>query len=102
MPNLHTDTLRTSTFFKFGTFNGPVTIQPPGVLSNLRFWTFLDPLSGLKHQLNTNMDVNNFTTTVVGTLLSHYGGVQMSLNGKKMVSLFVTENLEVTIQPITV
>ena len=63
---------------------------------------FLDPLSGVKHQLNTIIEVNNFATTVVGSLTyegghSHCEGMQTSLNGRMMVSLFVTENLEVTV-----
>ena len=28
--------------------------------------TFLDLVSGTKHQLNTNLETNNFATTVVG------------------------------------
>ena len=69
--------------------------------------TFLDLLSRVKHQLNTNIEVNNFATTVIGSLTyegghSHCEGMQTSLNGKKMVSLFVTENLEVTVRVVTV
>ena len=69
--------------------------------------TFLDPLSGVKHQLNTNLKVNNFATTIVGSLSyegghSHCEGMQTSLHGKKMVSLLVTENLEVTVRIVSV
>ena len=70
-------------------------------------WMFLDPVSGTKHQLNTNLKVNNFATTVVDTILyegghSHWEGMETNLNGYKMVSLLTTENLEVTVRPVTI
>ena len=69
--------------------------------------TFVDPLSRATHQLNTNLEVNNFATTVLGTLSyegghSHLEGIQTSLHGKKMDSLLVTENLEITVQVVIV
>ena len=68
---------------------------------------FLDPLSRVKHQLNTNLEVNHFATTVMDSLTyegghSHWEGMQTSWNQNKMVSLFVTEDLEVTIRIVTV
>ena len=69
--------------------------------------TFLDPVPRVKHQQNTNLEVNNFDTTVVGTISydgghSHCEGMQTSLNGHKMVSLLTTKNLEVTVQSVTI
>ena len=68
--------------------------------------TLMDPVSGVKHQQNTNWEVSNFDTTVVGTISYedghfHCKGMQTSWNGHKMVSLWNAENLEVTIQSIT-
>ena len=64
--------------------------------------TFLDPLSRVKHQLSTNLEVNNIAFPIMGSLSyegghSHCKGMQTSLHGRKMVSLLITENLEVTI-----
>ena len=68
--------------------------------------TLMDPVSKVKHQQNTNWEVSNFDTTVVGTISYegghfHCKGMQTSWNGHKMVSLWNAENLEVTIQSIT-
>ena len=53
--------------------------------------TFLDPLSRVKHQLNTNLKVNNFATTI-GVILSfegghsHCEGMQTSLHRKRWIA----------------
>ena len=65
--------------------------------------TFLDPVPRVKHQQNTNREVSNFDTTVVGRTLyegshSHWEGMQTKWNGHKRVSPKNTENLEVTIR----
>ena len=69
--------------------------------------TFTDPVSGAKHKLNTKLETNNFTTTIVGVILyddshSFCQGMQTNLNGHKMDSLLTTENLEVTMQKVTI
>ena len=61
----------------------------------------------MKHHLNPKLKVNNFASTVVGSLTyegghSHCEGMDMSLNGRRMTSLFFTENLEVTVRTVTV
>ena len=69
--------------------------------------TVLDPVYRVKHQQNTNQEVSNFDTPVVDTISyegghSHCKGMQTSLNRNKMVSLLTAENLEVTMQSVTI
>ena len=69
--------------------------------------TFTDPVLGARHKLNTNLETNNFATTVVGVILynSSYSiceGMQASLNGHKKECLLTRENLEVTMQKVTI
>ena len=68
---------------------------------------FEDPVSRIRHHLNTNLEVNNFQSTVVGSLTyegahSHCNGMDSHIDGNRMESLFVTESLEVTIRTVTV
>ena len=68
---------------------------------------FQDPVSRTKHHLNTKLEVNNFTSTVVGSLTykgghSHCVGMDTSINRRQMSSLFITESLEVTMRTVTV
>ena len=64
--------------------------------------TLPDPVSGAKHQQNTNWKVSNFNTTIVGQILyegghPHCKEIQTSWNGHKIVSLWDTKDLEVII-----
>ena len=68
---------------------------------------FRDPLSRVKHQLNHSIETNHFATALVGSLMyekghAHCKGSNASINGEHMMSLFVTENLEVTVKTVTV
>ena len=68
---------------------------------------FQDPVPRTKHLLNTKLKVNNFTSTVMGSLMyegghSHCEGMDISINGKRMSSLFVTESFEVIMRTVTV
>ena len=63
---------------------------------------FRDPLFRVKHRLNSSIETNHFTTTVVGSLTykgghSHCEGRDVHVNGECMVSLMVTKSLEVTV-----
>ena len=49
---------------------------------------YLNPLSGMEHQLNTKVEVNNFATTVMGSV-SYSGG-------------HAHEDLEITVRTVTV
>ena len=68
---------------------------------------FKDPMTRTRHRLNTNLEVNNFDSMVVGSLMykgghSHYEGMDTSVNGRRVSSLLVTESLEVTMITVTV
>ena len=68
---------------------------------------FRDPLTRVKHQLNHSLETNYFATTVVGELTydkehAHCKGVDANIGREHMSSLFVTENLEVTVKTVTV
>ena len=68
---------------------------------------FTDLVSGARHELNTNLETNNFATTVVGTISyegnhSYCEGMQASLNGHKKDSLLTKEYLEVTMRKVTI
>ena len=68
---------------------------------------FRDPLTRVKHQLNQSLETNYFATTVVGELTydkehAHCKGVNANIGREHMSSLFVTENLEVTVKTVTV
>ena len=68
---------------------------------------FRDPLTQVKHQLNHSLETNYFATTVVGALTydkgyAHCKGIDANIGRKHMRSLFVTENLEVTVKTVTV
>ena len=63
---------------------------------------FRDPLTRAEHQLNSSVEVNHFKATVIGLVTykgrhSHCVGEDWHVNGKHMVSLLVTESLEVTV-----
>ena len=69
--------------------------------------TFIDPKSGAKYELNTKLEINHFSTTVVGAISyddshSFCQGMQVNLNGHKMDSLLAIEDLEVTMQRVTI
>ena len=68
---------------------------------------FIDPISRIRHQLNTNLEVNNFQSTVIGSLSynrlhSHCIGMDSDVDSNRMESLFVTESLEVTIRTVMI
>ena len=68
---------------------------------------FEDPKSRTRHHLNPKLEVNNFQSMVVGSLTyegrhSHCDGMDSSINGRRMESLFITESWEVTIRTVTV
>ena len=63
--------------------------------------TFMDPKSGAKHDLNTKLEINHFSTTVVGTISydnshSFCQRMQANLIGHRMDNLLAIEDLEVT------
>ena len=67
----------------------------------------MDPKSGAKHDLNTKLEINHFSTPVVGTVSyddsnSFCQGMQANLNGHKMDNLLAIEDLEVTMQRVTI
>ena len=69
--------------------------------------TFMDPKSGAKHDLNTKLEINHFSTTVVGSISydnSHVfcQGMQANLNGHRMDDLLAVEDLEVSMQRVTI
>ena len=69
--------------------------------------TFMDPKSGAKHNLNTKLEINHFSTTVVGSISydnSHVfcQGMQANLNGHRVKDLLAVEDLEVTMQRVTI
>ena len=69
--------------------------------------TFTDPKSGAKHDLNTKLEINHFSTTVVGTISYddshlHCQGIQANLNGHKMDNLLAIEDLEVNMQRVKI
>ena len=58
---------------------------------------FEDPMTRTRQSLNTNLEVNNFDTTVVGSLSyngrhSHCKGMVSSVNGRRVSSLLITES----------
>ena len=68
---------------------------------------FRDSLTQVKHQLNHSLETNYFATSVVGSLIykkghAHSKGSDASIGGEHMMSLFVTENLEVTVKTVMV
>ena len=68
---------------------------------------FEDPETRKRHTLNTNLEVNHFDTTVVGSLSydsghSHCQGMDSSIEGRRVSSLLVTKSLEVTVREVTV
>ena len=68
---------------------------------------FIDPISRIRHQLNANLEVNNFQSTVIGSLSynrlhSHCIGMDSDMDSNRMESLFVTESLEVTIRTVMI
>ena len=68
---------------------------------------FRDPLTRAEHQLNSSTGVNCFKATVIGSVMyngghSHCVGEDWHVNGKHMVSLLVTESLEVTMKRVIV
>ena len=68
---------------------------------------FEDLVLRIRHHLNTNLEVNNFHSTVVGSLTyeraySHCNGMDSNVDGNRMESLFVTESLEVTRRTVMV
>ena len=69
--------------------------------------TFMDPKSGAKHDLNTKLEINHFSTTVIGALYydnshSFCQGMQANLNRHRMDNLLAIENLEVTMRRVTI
>ena len=69
--------------------------------------TFMDPKSGAKHDLNTKLEINHFSTTVVGSISynnSHVfcQGMQANLNRHRMDDLLAMMDLEVTMQRVTI
>ena len=69
--------------------------------------TFMDPKSGAKYDLNTKLEINHFSTTVMGALSydnshSFCQGMQANLNGHKMDNLLAIEDMEVTMQRVTI
>ena len=67
----------------------------------------MDPKSGAKHDLSTKLEINHFSTTVVGTISYddshlHCQGMQANLNGHKMDNLLAIEDLEVTMRRVTI
>ena len=68
---------------------------------------FIDPISRIRHSLNANLEVNNFQSTVIGSLSydgshSHCLRMDSHMDSNRMESLFVTESLEVTIRTVTI
>ena len=83
------------------------TIQVQKCATTASTGVFKDPMSRTKHRLNPKLEVNNFASTVLGSLTyegrhSHCDGMDSSINGRRMESLFVTESLEVTIRTVTI
>ena len=83
------------------------TIQVHDCTSLSATGTFIDPKSGAKHDLNTKLEINHFSTTVVGSISydnSHVfcQGMQANLNGHRMDYLLAMEDLEVTMQRVTI
>ena len=69
--------------------------------------TFMNPKSGAKHDLNTKLEINHFSTTVIGALSydnshSFCQGMQANINGHRMDNLLAIEDLEVTMQRVTI
>merc|ERR1712112_460260 len=69
--------------------------------------TFMDPKSGANHDLNTKLEIIYFSTTVIGALSydnSHLfcQGMQANINGHRMNNLLPIEDLEVTMQRVTI
>ena len=68
---------------------------------------FGDPLSRVKHRLNSSIETNHFIATTIGLLTykgghSHCEGRDAHVSGEHMVSLLVTESLEVTMKKVMV
>ena len=68
---------------------------------------FRDPLTRAEHRLNSSTGVNRFKATVIGSVTykgghSHCVGEDWRVSGKHMVSLLVTESLEVTMKRVTI
>ena len=83
------------------------TIQVQECATTVSTGVFKDPMSRTKHCLNPKLEVNNFASTVLGSLTyegrhSHFDGMDSSINSRRMSSLFVTESLEGTIRTVTV
>ena len=85
------------------------TIQVHDCASMSATGTFIDPdpKSGAKHELNTKLEINHFSTTVVGAISyddshSFCQGMQAILSGHKMDSLMAIKNLEVIMQKVTI
>ena len=77
------------------------TIQVHDCASLSARGTFTDPKSGARHDLNTKLEINHFSTTVVETISydnchSHCQGMQANLNGHKMDNMLAIEDLEIT------
>ena len=68
---------------------------------------FIDPISRIRHSLNANLEVNNFQSTVIGSLSydgshSHCLGMDSHMDSNRMESLLVTKSLEVTIRTVMI
>ena len=67
----------------------------------------MDPMSGTKNDLNTTLAINHFSTTLVGSISynnSHVfcQGMQANLNRHRIDYLLAVEDLEVTMQRVTI
>ena len=68
---------------------------------------FFDPTSRIQHDLNPNLEVNYFQSTVEGSLSydgshAHCLGMDSHVDGHRMETLLTTESLEFTLRTVTI